>query len=184
MLNYMRIKRNRKYLTQDAAETLVLLFVISHLDYCNVILHGIANSDIKKMQRIQNMCAKLVLQRKKYDSSKQALFDLHWLPIKARINHKILTFMYQCTVGNAPVYLTELLSKEQHRRTGLRSSESSFLQYSVPRNKRKTFGDRSFSTIGPKLWNKLPLHVRQSTSVETFKKALKTFYFSDFFSWF
>ena len=44
-----------------------------------------------RVNRIQNMCAKLVLNRSRYDSSKQALYDLH-LPIKARINFKILIY--------------------------------------------------------------------------------------------
>lgn len=108
MLNFFRIKNIRNYLTKEATETLILSLVISHLDYCNVILYGIPDKDIYKLQRIQNMCAKLVLKRRKFDSSKQALYDLHWLPIKARINQKILTFMYQCSVGSAPLYLAEL----------------------------------------------------------------------------
>ena len=143
MLNYLRIKSIRKYLTQDAAETLVLTLVISHLDYCNVILYGIAECDINKMQRIQSMCAKLVLSRGKFESSKQALYDLHWLPIKARITFKLLTVMYNCTVGNAPEYLTELLSKQYVRREGLRSNKNQNTCFIVPFNKRKTFSDRS-----------------------------------------
>ncbi|CAG2198464.1 unnamed protein product [Mytilus edulis] len=100
------------------------------------------------------MCAKLVLNRSKYDSAKQALFDLHWLPIKARITFKILTYMYNCHVGNAPSYLINLLNPQVSKRS-LRSSESSIGCYAVPYNKKKTFSDRSFSTIGPKLWNEL-----------------------------
>ena len=115
MLNYLRIKSIRKYLTQDAAETLVLTLVISHLDYCNVILYGIAECDINKMQRIQSMCAKLVLSRGKFESSKQALYDLHWLPIKARITFKLLTVMYNCTVGNAPEYFLNSMSEGKPR---------------------------------------------------------------------
>lgn len=37
MINYLRIKSIRKYLTKAATETLVLSLVISHLDYCNAI---------------------------------------------------------------------------------------------------------------------------------------------------
>jgi hypothetical protein len=37
MINYLRIKSLRKYLTKEATEILVLSLVISHLDYCNVI---------------------------------------------------------------------------------------------------------------------------------------------------
>ena len=107
-----------------------------------------------------------VLNRNWHDSSKQALYDLHWLPIKTRIDFKILTYMYNCSVGNAPQYLIELLSSKVSKRT-LRSSESSVGCYAVPYNKKKTFSDRSFSTAGPKQWNELPLSLRQSESVNT-----------------
>ena len=183
MLNFFRIKNIRKYLTQDATETLVLSLVISHLDYCNVVLFGISDCDIAKLQRIQNMCAKLVLARKKRDSSKQALYDLHWLPIKARINYKILTYMYNCHVGNAPAYLIELLTPMVQKRS-LRSSASSVDSYNVPFNKRKLFSDRSFSTIGPKLWNDLPLELRQSSSIDIFKKKIKAHFFRNYFNLF
>ena len=33
---------------------------------------------------------------------------------------------------------------------------------------------RAFSHAAPVTWNKLPLFIRQSTTVETFKKLLKT----------
>ena len=143
-------------MSKEDTETLVLSLVISHLDYCNAILFGISQSELSKLQRIQNMCAKLVLNRSKYDSSRNALFDLHWLPIKARIRFKILTYMHNCSVGNAPSYLTEILSHKVSKRT-LGSSEWSIGCYEVPYNKNKTFSDRSFSMIGPKLWNELPV---------------------------
>jgi len=108
MYNYLKIKSIRKYLTKEATEILVLSLVISHLDYCNLILYGTAQCEINKMQRIQNMCAKLVLGRQKYDSSKDALYELHWLPVKARITFKLLTFMYNCSVGHMPKYLAHI----------------------------------------------------------------------------
>ena len=65
MLSFQRIKLIRRYLTKDTATTLVLGLVISHLDYCNLVLYGLPGCDINKFQRIQNMSAKLVLQCKK-----------------------------------------------------------------------------------------------------------------------
>ena len=184
MMNYFRIKSIRRYLTQDATETLVLTLVISHLDYCNAILFGIADSEINQMQRIQSMCAKLVLCRRKYDSSKQALYDLHWIPIKARITCKILTFMYNCSVGTAPKYLTELLTNVEPKRSGLRSNDNLVGCYVVPYNKKKTFSDRGFGTIGPKLWRQLPRDIRESATCDIFKKRLKTHCFQHFYSLF
>ena len=42
------------------------------------------------MQKVQNMAAKLVLNRDKWSSSKESLKQLHWLPIEAQIDFKIL----------------------------------------------------------------------------------------------
>ena len=61
MLSFQTIKRIRRYLTKDAATTLVLGLVILHLDYCNLISYGLPDCDINTFQRIQNMSAKLVL---------------------------------------------------------------------------------------------------------------------------
>ena len=135
------------------------------------------------MQRIQSMCAKLVLGLGKYESSKQALYQLHWLPIKARISFKILTYMFNCSVGHAPLYLVELLSRPELKRSGLRSNNN-INDYAVPFNRNKTFSDRSFSSVGPLLWNRLPQSVRSAESVDQFKKRLKTFYFDNFSSLF
>ena len=47
----------------------------------------------------------------------------------------------------------------------------------VGKTNTKSFDDRAFSIAGPKLWNDLPLEVRQSASVNAFKRALKTHLF-------
>jgi hypothetical protein len=173
MINYLRIKSIRKYLTKVATEIFVLSLVISHLDYCNVILYGIAQSEIGKMQRIQSMSAKLVLNRRKFDSSREAICDLHCLPINSRMQFKSLTFMYNCYVGEAPLYLTELLIKHVPIQK-LCSAELSEGYYNVPFNRHKTISDRRFGTIGPRLWNNLTLDIKQSRSLDTFKAKLKT----------
>ena len=58
---------------------------------------------------VQTMCAKLTLKKSKYDSTWEALAQLHWLPIKQRINFKIATITHKCLYGTAPQYLKDLL---------------------------------------------------------------------------
>ena len=43
--------------------------------------------------------------------------------------------------------------------------------------KRKTFGGKSSAVVAPKLWNKLPLTLRQATKIDKFKSTLKTHLF-------
>ena len=82
------------------------------------------------------MCAKLVLSLGKYDSAKQALFDLYWLPIKAQINFKILTTMFNCGTGRARTYLIELLSESANPRQGLSSASDPGIRNDIPFNKK------------------------------------------------
>ena len=76
MINLNKIRNIRRYLTTEATEVLVLSLVMSHLDYSNSILYGISKHQMQKMQRIQNICAKLVLKKDKYSSSTEALREL------------------------------------------------------------------------------------------------------------
>ena len=67
---------------------------MSHLDYCNAVFHGLPEVDLKRLQRVQNVAAKLVLNKSCRDSVTECMFHLHRLPIKSRIDYKILTLTH------------------------------------------------------------------------------------------
>ena len=108
MLNIHRIRNIRSTLTTEATYTLVLGFVASHLDFCNSVLFGLPKNSIKKLQRVQNIAAKLVLNRTKHESSTESRKQLHWLPNAARIEFKIIVLVYKCLHENAPEYLQKI----------------------------------------------------------------------------
>ena len=60
MLNIQQIKLIRNILNEDTTHTLVLSLIMSHLDYCNAIFYGLPEVDLKRLQRVQNVAAKLV----------------------------------------------------------------------------------------------------------------------------
>ena len=130
------------------------------------------------MQRIQNYGAELVIGKTGYDSSKQALAELHWLPLRSRIKFKILTIVYKCLRGDAPEYLMNLLTRCPQTIHTLRSKDI-INRLVIPRTLRKTFASRSFSVMGLVLWNRLPNSVKHSGNVDIFKKNLKTFLFAN-----
>ena len=73
----------------------------------------------QNLQCVQNPAAKVALNKTKYDSATEALKELHWLPIRFRIRHKVLTLVYKSLKVNAPKYLQDLLHKHQPGRDGL-----------------------------------------------------------------
>ena len=103
--NIQRIKLVRPFLTKEACHMLTQGLVTSQLDYCNAIFTRLPECLLKRLQFVQNCAAKLVLGRHKFDCSREALAELHWLPIKVRIDFKVLTLVHKCLSGDAPEYL-------------------------------------------------------------------------------
>jgi len=171
-----RLKQVRKLLGPDVAAKLVVSLVFSRLDYCNAILAGLPRSTIAPLQRVQNAGARLVARLGPYDHVSATLKDRHWLPIEQRIVFKLCVLMHQVHIGLAPSYLRECVtaSADVTSRPRLRSTSSQ--RYERPRMRLK-FGERSFSSAGPRAWNSLPSSLQELTDTKTFKRKLKTFLF-------
>ena len=139
------IGKARRVLTEDATKTVMQSRVMSRLDYCNALLIGIQQDLIAKLQRLQNSAARIVSRTRKYEHITPVLIKLHWLPIKFRIQFKVLLLVYKALNGLAPKYIKELLVPYKPRRH-LRSEAKGLLD--EPRTRLK-FGDRAFSISAP-----------------------------------
>ena len=168
-----KLKRIRKFLSNDAIQTVIHAFITSNLDYCNSLFYGMPQHLIDRLQRIQNAAARVVLLIPKFDHIR-TIFDLHWLPVKQRIWFKIMLLTFKCMIEKAPVYLRGMVERYMPNRT-LRSSNALLLK--VPRFKNKTLGARTFAYAAASLWNSLPLEIRAIDNTDSFKSSLKTHLF-------
>ena len=104
-------------------------------------------------------------------------YSLHWLPVFYRIHFKILIITFKAIYNIAPSYICNLVSIKSCSDYSLRSNKSLFLDR--PKGRMlSTLGARSFYAAAPTLWNSLPLHIREITSLSVFKKQLKTYFFN------
>ena len=165
------VSRIRDYITAEACRSLVQSTITSKLDYCNVLLHKLPKSLLHRLQLVQNTCARLVTRTRRRDSISPILVQLHWLPVEYRAMYKVLLYTYKALHGLAPQYISELVEVYVPPRS-LRSASQSLLR--VPISRTSTYGSRSFRVSAPQLWNKLPDHLKQASSLVTFKKQLKT----------
>ena len=105
--------------------------------------------------------------------------DLHWLPIRNRIVFKLLLITYKIRHGRAPAYLTELV-KDYIPACTLRSTAQNLFELKSNREIATVcYGERALSVSAPSLWNKLPLHIRNANSVNSFKHQFKTYLFNN-----
>ena len=173
------IAKIRKCLNFETTKKLVNAFVISRIDNCNALLAGLPDSLFLRLQSLQNAAARLIFLKRKSDHVTPLLFELHWLPIKLRIQFKTALLTYKSVNRLAPSYLSDLINIYSPLRS-LRSSSQLLLEQ--PRYNMKSYGARAFSVYAPRLWNDLPLYLRQSSSVSCFKKNLKTFLFKQYYN--
>ena len=88
LLQLKNISNIRDFLTQDACKQLVTSIMFLKLDYCNFLLFDTTAENIKCLQVVQNNAARLILKKSRRDEATPLLFQLHWLPVRERIQYK------------------------------------------------------------------------------------------------
>ena len=168
------ISKTRKYMCANQCKTVIHAYVTSKIDNNNSLYIGLAKTTLlEKLSKIQHAAARLITHSTKRDDASPVLKQLHWLPVTERIEFKILLITYKVLNGMGPAYLKELLIPKVNTRD-LRSSDRNELTES---RSYSGWGDRSFSIAAPRLWNKLPLLIGKSESVDVYKSKLKTYLF-------
>jgi len=140
-------------------------------------LYGVTDSLVQRLQAVQNAAARLVSGTRRSEHITPVLRQLHWLPVRQRIEFKTAVLVYKALNGSSPQYLADdcqLITTTGRQR--LRSSN--VVTCDVPPT-RKTLGNRSFTAAGPHLLNNLPLHLRDfELLLSEFRRLLKTHLFS------
>ena len=89
------LRHIRSSLPTEACKTVAAAIVGSRLDYCNSLLAGTSVSNFARLQLVQNTLARVVAQKPRFCHITPVLADLHWLPIRHRINFKIATIAFK-----------------------------------------------------------------------------------------
>jgi len=131
------------------------------------LLNGLPQSPINKLQRVQNTAAMIATRTSRRGHMTPILKDLHWLPVKYRVQFKSPMHTYKALHEQAPRYTSDMLTVYQQRRI-LRSMGSVTLV--VPRVRTSSYGERKFRCSAAKLWNALSAHIRQSKTLNIFLK--------------
>jgi len=181
-VNWMvrNLYRIRQYIDSDTCHNTVRATIMSRLDYCNVLLNGITQKDMKRLQKLQNKCAGLITMTPKYDHITPVLKKLHWLPVEERVVFKTLVYVYKSLHGLSPKYIQNCLTVNDPPEEAIRTRSADNISFLVPRF-WKGAGERAFSVAAPRLWNSLPVNIRKAPSLQSFKSILKTHLFRNHF---
>ena len=162
------IGKIKNQLSTEDLQTLVHSVISSKLDYCNVILFGINQIMMQRLQKVQNAAARLIYKLPMRSRVSHVIHKLHWLRVEQRILYKILLIVYKHCNGISPDYLNNLLEI-----TNVETKTLKVRYYDT------ISGRRAFSYVAPRFWNGLPKDIRTITSIDIFKKKLKHILFKE-----
>ena len=84
---------------------------------------------------------------------------------------------FKSLAGSGPAYFEDIIKSYCSGRTGLRSEEKREVDRPTKNANMVYYGERSFAQASPAIWNHLPSPVRKNTTLNGFKKDLKTHLF-------
>ena len=176
-------KISKKVTDRSLRTQLVHSGILSRVDFCNSLYVSLPKTLINKLQKLINASVRFILNitgKDRFDHITPHLQKLHFLPMEYRVKFKICLLSFKCVHGLAPMYLEELteLRKPNWERSYLRIDADNFL-LALKSPSQQEYKNRCFSLLAPNYWNKIAYKVRQSQSVASFKRGLKTVFYTE-----
>jgi hypothetical protein len=107
------LRHIRLAVTDDVAKTVACSIVGARLDYTYSVLNSVTQKNIHRLQRIQNILARVVAgpsTTSPYSSFSGLIYYLHWLPIDFRIKFKLAKLAFISCSSSSPPCLASLIS--------------------------------------------------------------------------
>jgi len=100
--------------------------------------------------------ARPITGSRRCDHISHMLVQLHWIPVWRRVEYKVACLVHQSLSGQAPAYLTDDINLVADSCCRLLRSAAD--RTCVEPRAHNTYGDKSFTATGSRVWNRQPLY--------------------------
>ena len=166
----------RNSLNTSTRILLVTTLILSTIDYCNILLLGATNKELRPLKLIINKSLRFIYNVKRRHHITPYYKKSHILPIKFRIKFKACLTAFNIFNNLAPNYLTKDFEKFSPTSNVLlrEGTGRDCFMFAITSNEIKS---KRLSTLIKNEWNSIPLDLRKCKSKDTFKTKLKTHFF-------
>jgi hypothetical protein len=163
-------------MSDDTIKLIACTTVARRLELYNSVLIGIRAANIRKLQRVQNSLARIVVGSKLCYHIIPVLAELCWLLIQYRIQYRLAFLTFKALTTQQPNYRHELICVCN----SARQLQCSRLMLLHNDRTKLSFADRAFSLAAPTLRNSLSQCIicDLSISTATCESHLKTVLYS------
>ena len=154
---------------------LYITWVRSRLEYASVVWSPYTKINIVKLEQIQRRATRLVIRRD--FSEHERLEKLNLLPLQYRREVNDLLFFFKCF---KKPYILDIFNYVSFRCCEKSIRNVDYFTLNVPFSKTEAFKDSYFIRFC-RLWNNLPLDIRGSSSLSSFRMKVLAFYYNKFY---
>lgn len=170
--------RFKHFLPVSTKTLLIQALVLPIIDYSDVCYTNVTQKLLDRLDRLLNNCIRFIFGLRKYDHVSAYRRQLQWLRIRERRSLRILTTLYSILFDpSAPEYLKSKF-KFVTGRPGCQLRSARQLILTVPHHHSHAM-THSFEGQAIRLWNALPLNIRQAQTKFTFKRKLRKHLFDN-----
>ena len=168
------LRRLKQILPTDDINCVYYGIFQSIIDYCITVWGSAAQKYLCKIQKLQNRAARLLAQNFDWNiRGIDIVRGLGWQNGKEKYSFLSCCLTYKSLNDLAPYYLSDLFSSvSEYHTVSTRNATSNTLQQ--PRCNNYLYKS-SLSVDGSRLWNKLPLEIRNKKTFSAFKYNLKQY---------
>jgi len=163
-LNYLISKK--KFLNQEAKKVLIESFIMSNFNYCPLVWLFCDSKSTSKQETIQKRALRFLYDD--YESDYEHLLTLANKPTLEVRKLRFLAIEIFKTISELnPAFMKEIFTLN----TGRNASRNLLM---VKAQSTKKYGTDTLRSLGPRIWNALPIETRSCTNLNTFKSLIKT----------
>ena len=165
--------RKQRYLDKDVRRLLCNAIIQHHYDYaCSSWYPLLTKTLRKRLQVTQNKCIRFCLNlNNRVRIDKPKFKEINWLPIEKRVEQCISALVFKYFQKKVPRYIEDIfiskVTKYDFRKPNMLTRPFC----------NTSFGQKSISFQGPRIWADIPLQVKKNESLTGFKHEFKKYFF-------
>ncbi len=158
----------RNIVLTDTLKQIYNAIVHLHLDYGDAVYDSASQTSKYRLQKLQTRTVRLIMGSGPHTSRNLMFNKLKWLSLQQKRDFYKCILVFKCRMGLAPQYLCDMfIANNSNHSNNTRNATQ--LRATITRT---AYYYRSFTVSGLNLWNCLPNHIKECTSLSSFKRSL------------
>jgi Reverse transcriptase (RNA-dependent DNA polymerase) len=166
-INYLG--RMSRLLSKNTKKLIYNCIIAPHFDYCASIMWNASNENVKKLQMLQNKGMRTILNCKYDTPIQEMLSGLEWLNVRQKLALDVLVLIKKILNKEVPNYLCEEVQFANNIHNHSTRAATDFYIPAI----NSVFGKKSLFQDGLRLYNSLPIAIKNIVKTKSFKKECK-----------